>query len=179
MREGTFGAFLGSALTFLSATAHAGSAPTQLYSKSITVSWTEEREQRQPWDQRHIFVMRPGKFIIYVSGAGRAFTRFYYAIHGETEPSDQVGTGNAVISRFLNFQGRSLSIIMPLEGGARNIAITFDDNFRGCSAQVITGRPQGTAKLIAQTLSEYRHEVFSVKTGPSDCKIQDGNVFAQ
>jgi hypothetical protein len=167
------------AISLLSAPAYAGSAPTQLYSKSIFVSWTEEREQRQPWEQRHTFVMRPGKFIIYVSGAGHAFTRFEYTIHGRTEPSDQVGTGNAVFPRVLNFQGRSLSIIMPLEGGARNIAITFDDNFRGCSAQVLAGRPQGTAKLIAQSLSGYRHEVFSVKTGPADCKIQDGNAFAQ
>jgi hypothetical protein len=102
-------------LAMLSAAAHAGSPPKELYGKSITVSWTEEREQRQPWEQRHTFVMRPGKFTIYVSGAGRAFTRFNYTIHGTSEPSDQVGTGNAVFPRVLNFQGRSLSIIMPLE----------------------------------------------------------------
>jgi hypothetical protein len=167
------------ALLLLSATAHAGSAPKELYGKSITVSWTEEREQKEPWDRHHKFVMRAGKFIIYVSGAGRAFTRFDYA-GGRTEPSDQVATDNAAIPRVLNFQGRSLSIIMPLEGGARNIAITFDDNFGGCSARVLTGKPQGTAKLIAQSLNGgHRFEIFSVKTGPAACNIQDGNVFAQ
>jgi hypothetical protein len=34
------------ALTLLSAAAHAGSAPKELYGKSIIISWTEHRNQR-------------------------------------------------------------------------------------------------------------------------------------
>jgi hypothetical protein len=46
MREGKLAIFLGSALTLLSAAAHAGPPPKELFGKSIMVTWTEHRSQR-------------------------------------------------------------------------------------------------------------------------------------
>src|SRR3974377_843522 len=94
-------------------------APTQIYGKSIVVSWTEQRDQREPWQQHHRFVMRTGQFSIYVSNTGRVFTRFNYAGGRSSAPSDQVGSGDATIPRVVSFHGRSLSITMRLDGGAR------------------------------------------------------------
>jgi hypothetical protein len=154
-------------------------APAQLYGKSIVVSWTEQRDQREPWQDFHRQVMRAGTFTIYISSAGRTFTRFDYAGGRNVIPSDQVGAGNAVIPRVINFQGRSLSVTMPLEGGARNIALTFDEGFGSCSAEVITGKAQGTTKIVAKSLNAgHRFEIFSIKTGPASCQIRAGNVFA-
>jgi hypothetical protein len=155
--------------------------PAQLYGKSITVSWVKEREQREPW-QQHQFVMRAGKFRIYLSTAGRVFTGFEYASGGGSTrtSSDQAGGQNVQIARAINIGGNELTVTMPLEGGARHIGVGFNDNFGSCTAQVITGRPSGTSKIVAQSLSGgQRFEIFSIKTGGAACTIQDGNVLAQ
>jgi hypothetical protein len=164
-------------------------APAQLYGKSIIISWTEQRDQKEPWNDFHQQVTRAGTFTIYVSTVGRVFTRMDYAGGrnkrmgyaggGNKTPSDQVGGGSAVIHRVINFQGRSLSVTMPLEGGARNIAISFDDSFGGCSAEVLTGWAQGARKIVATSLNAgHKFEIFSIKTGPASCQIQTRNAFA-
>jgi hypothetical protein len=118
-------------------------ATAQLYGKSITVSWVEERDQREPW-QQHI-VMHAGKFRIYVSRAGRVFTRFEYASGGGSTrtSSDEAGGKNPHIARAINIGGNELTVTMPLKGGARHIGVSFNDNFGSCTAQVITDRPSG------------------------------------
>jgi hypothetical protein len=126
--------------------------------------------------------MRAGKFRIYLSTAGRVFTGFEYASGGGSTrtSSDQAGGQNVQIARAINIGGNELTVTMPLEGGARHIGVGFNDNFGSCTAQVITGRPSGTSKIVAQSLSGgQRFEIFSIKTGGAACTIQDGNVLAQ
>jgi hypothetical protein len=62
-------------LTLLSAAAHAGSAPKELYGKSITVQWSEAHSERYQSEQvtREIGVAR--QMSIYISTAGRPFVR--------------------------------------------------------------------------------------------------------
>jgi hypothetical protein len=71
MRERTFGAFLGGVLTLLSATAYAGSAPKELYGKSIYIVWFESRAE----SGRRGGGLRNPKIAVYISTAGHIFSR--------------------------------------------------------------------------------------------------------
>jgi hypothetical protein len=63
------------ALTLLSATAHAGSAPKELYGKSITVQWSESIVGSVGGEQSTRNWLIPRLMNIYVSTAGRPFVR--------------------------------------------------------------------------------------------------------
>jgi hypothetical protein len=75
MREGKFANFLGGALTLLSAVAHAGFAPKELYGKSVTVAWTENRTQTHESEQLVRNSASAVQMNIYISTAGRPFAR--------------------------------------------------------------------------------------------------------
>jgi hypothetical protein len=60
----------------LSAVAHAGSAPKELYGKSIIIAWTEQRSQRQLGQANFRDVLVPLSHSVYISTAGRIFDRF-------------------------------------------------------------------------------------------------------
>jgi hypothetical protein len=83
MREEKLAIFLGSSLTLLSAVAHAESAPPkELYGKSIIITWSEHRSQRQlgQADFRHVDVSLSRK--IYISTKGQLFERFASTVRG-------------------------------------------------------------------------------------------------
>lgn len=62
-------------LTLVSAVAHAGSAPKDLYGKSIAASWFESRAQ----NDRTGALQNP-QISIYVSSAGRTFARVFVVL---------------------------------------------------------------------------------------------------
>jgi hypothetical protein len=63
------------ALTLLSAVAYSASPPKELYAKSIIVTWTEHRNQRQVGEADFRDVVVPLSLTIYVSTIGRPFSR--------------------------------------------------------------------------------------------------------
>jgi hypothetical protein len=157
-------------------------APTQLYGKSVVVSWTEEREQRVEGEATTHNVGRNGSFSVYVSSAGKPFSRMSFAFsksrgglkYGKKDAVGGEGSGN----RKVTFSGNSMSVGMGMQSGARSILVTFDGGFQGCSAQVLTGKESGASSIKAKSLVDgTRLEIISVKTGAASCKIQDGNVF--
>lgn len=75
MRKEKLATFLGSTLTLLSAVAYAGSAPTELCGKSITVAWSETLIQRAESEQGIRNFGWSAQMNIYVSTAGRPFVR--------------------------------------------------------------------------------------------------------
>ena len=50
-------------------------APQALYGKSIVVTWQEEREQKLPGEEQMRLVAAAAEFDVYVSDAGRPFSR--------------------------------------------------------------------------------------------------------
>lgn len=66
-----------------------------------------------------------------------------------------------------------------VEGGARRIPATFNNNFFACSAQVLTGKASGSTKIgIRSEMNDNMPiEILSAETGPASCKIQQVNVF--
>ena len=162
----------------------ARAAPSQLYGKSVVVSWTEEREQRVNGEATTRNVGRNGNFSVYLSSAGKPFSRMSYAFsrakgglkHGKR---DAVG-GEGGSARSVAFSGNTMSVGMAMSGGARNVLVSFDGGFQSCSAQVLTGKEGGASHIKTKSMvSGNDVEIISVKTGAASCRIQDGNVFGE
>jgi hypothetical protein len=154
-------------------------APSQLFGKSVVVSWIEDREQRGASDSHTRHVARNGQFSVYVASTGRPFSRMSYAFATgrglRSGGKDAVGGESA---RNVSFSGTSMSVTMPMQGGARNIAVTFQPGFTGCSAKVLTGKESSGGSIKTRSLIGGGDvEFISVKTSGESCRVQDGNVF--
>lgn len=171
--------FVGAAMLMASAV-HA--APSQLYGKSVVVSWTEERQQRVNGETEIRNVGRNGTFSVYLSSAGKPFSRMSYAFSGnrgglKSGKRDAVG-GEGGSARSVSFSGNTLTMSRAFNGGARNVLVTFDGGFQSCSAQVLTGKESGASTIKWTSMVTGKAiEVLSVKTGAASCRVQDGNVF--
>lgn len=168
------------ALSFGSRSALA--APSQLYGKSVTVSWNEDRQQRVNGEDTVRNVSRSAQFSVYVSSAGKAFSRMGYAFSGrgslKTGKKDAVGGESG---RHISFTGNSMSMTSGHgSGGARSILVTFDGGFQGCSAQVVSGKEAGASAIRTKSLvTGEAIEILSTKTGPASCSVRDGNIFGE
>lgn len=181
--------FVCSLAALITAREAAATPAKELYGKSITVSWFESRSQN----------VRPGglqnpKISIYVSTAGRAFTRVFVALgkgrwgfgHGgnvltssaDQGPSEGQSPGAKVSGT--EFAGHSLSMTSVFESCARRISVEFDDRFTSCQARVLYGKEVGhstirhTSMFGGQTV-----EVGAIEVSGVTCSVKEGNVFTQ
>jgi len=168
-------------------------APAQLYGKSVIVTWTEKREQRWggPAPNRASYeVARHGELSVYVSSAGRPFNRLTFSgftragggsYRYSSNSSDQIGgvAAGAGKARNVSFSGQTMTSVTLMEGGARRILVTFNNDFSGCSAQVLTGKSSGVAKIDIHGSGGMPIELLSVQTGAASCNVQGGNVFGK
>jgi len=158
-------------------------APAQLYGKSVVVTWTEERDQRVRGEEHVRNVGANGQFSVYLSGAGRPFSRMSYSFSRPRGSAaygskDAVGGDSSGGNRSVVFQGNSMSVGMRMEGGAKRILVNFENGFQSCNAQVLTGKAEGADRIRAKSMVGGGFvEILSVKTGPASCRIQEGNVF--
>lgn len=161
--------------------AHA--APAQLYGKSVVVTWTEERQQRVDGEDRIRNVGRNGTFSVYVSSAGKPFSRMNYSFsggRGGLKSGNRDAVGGESSARNVSFQGNSINVVggKSMKGGARSIRIDLDGG--GCSAQVITGKEEGASAIRAKSIvTGSSLEILSIKSSAASCRIQDGNVFGE
>ncbi len=162
----------------------AQAAPSQLYGKSVVVTWTEERQQKVNGEEAIRNVGRNGQFSVYLSAAGKPFSRMSYSFSGsrgglKSGNRDVVG-GEGGSGPSVSFSGNSLSAAKSMSGGARNILVSFDGGFQSCSAQVLTGKESGASHIkMTSMVNGNKLEVLSVKTGAASCRIQAGNVFGE
>jgi hypothetical protein len=173
-------------LILLSASAHGGSAPKELYGKSITVAWSEARSQRFESEQ---LVRNTGAAVqmnIYISTAGRPFVRVISSGIAGHSHHEQLGgpptgltesaPGEAAAKERVDFAGRSIVVYRQFRSGARRIAIDVDGST--CKATVVNGREGG--KSIKQYSNRFGGaEVLSIQVGAISCSIREGNVFGQ
>jgi hypothetical protein len=190
MRAGRPAAFFGGALTLLSAVAHAGSAPKELYGKSISVAWSEARTQRFQSDQVAINTGAANEMSVYISAAGRPFVRVNQTGIGGRNPHGSAGGLNGSMSEVaptgspsaekdrVDFEGHSIVVYRELQSGVRRIVIDFDGTSTSCKATVIYGRERGK-NILRYTNGRGSAEVFSTQVGTVNCSIREGNVFGQ
>jgi hypothetical protein len=156
-------------------------APTQLYGKSVVVSWTENRMQTTDRDAGVTAVSGTGQLSVYISDKGRAFSRVSMLVSRRggmrSGQRDTVqGDGSA---RTVSFSGNSMSTTMPRgNAGAMMIAVTFNSSFQGCSARVVTGKTGGAQSTrVTSMITGRQYDFYSVQTSGESCSIQSGNVF--
>jgi hypothetical protein len=163
-------------------TSSAFAAPSQLYGKSVVVSWTENRMQTTDRSATPVSKTASGQFSVYVSDKGRAFSRVSMTVERGRRGTasgqrDAVqGEGSA---RSVNFSGNSMTMAAPRgDAGAMMIRVTFDSGFSGCSAHVVTGKSGGASHTRIQSMvTGGTYDFYSVQTSGESCSIQSGNVF--
>jgi hypothetical protein len=166
----------GAAVLALSAAVPAAAAPSGLLNKTITVSFTASGIATSSSGVTHGFSTQVSR-IIYVSSNGRLFMRHRASNQkgrsrgGDFAPDDtQQGKGS------FNFQGDRLVGVIPYANGARQMSISFDSGFSGCTASVIEGRSNGTIRRKGP--SGEMQEITSATTSTPSCSITAGNAFA-
>ena len=158
----------------------AAAAPgSDLVGKSVVVRWTENRQQRinSGADLRAVTV--GFELQIYVSGAGRPFSRLTVSSRGGSPGNEQVGTQGESLGggvRSISANGNSITLQANYGNYARNLRIEAASGGSGCSAQMSVGRESGSTpkafKSGGRTI-----EIHSVSVSGVSCSIHQGNVF--
>jgi hypothetical protein len=175
-------------LILSSAAAHAGSAPKELYGKSIVVAWTESVTGKVGGDEVTRSFVRAYQMSMYLSTAGRPFMRLIQGSASTNHHLQGMGFGvgpletSPVASQnagHIDFAGRSIVVYREFESGAHRIAIEFDGTNTNCKATVVNGRQAGKNGFVQSSVRGGRIEVSSIEVGTTNCSIKEGNVFAQ
>jgi hypothetical protein len=166
-------AFAAISLISSAADAHAGSAPAQLYNKSITVAWGESGLYKRVSDGVNATPVGQFQLIFYISSGGRVFTRGMNS-SGRFGGSKEFGPEKS--SDNVRFEGNSLVRYGVSLGVARRVVATFEAGFSSCTASVTIGKSGQGTKIIGFDGAVW--EVISMKPSASSCSIRDGNAFA-
>jgi hypothetical protein len=170
----------GTTIATVPSTAHAA-APSQLFNKTVLLSWSSSGAARSDAG-RSINYNISHKMTIYISSAGRLFTRYNRSSSGNIDRTDfepgskKSPSGHA---RELRFQGNQLIDSREWASGASasQVIATFDANFSSCTLSVIAGKSGGAA-LRAKGPDGVMYTLNSFSTSSPTCSIQNGNAFA-
>jgi hypothetical protein len=174
------------ALILLSTVAHAGSAPKELYGKSISVAWSESGTGKLRGEQIERNFGHAEQMSIYISTAGRPFIRaigtgigglsYHSQSSGTRSQSSESAPGQSDVKDHVDFQGRSIVVYREFDSGARRIAIDLEGT--SCKAAVMLAHQAGS-KLVSQSGPRGVLEASSIQVGTVSCSIKEGNVFGQ
>ncbi len=168
----------------LAVPALAGPAPAALYGKTVVLAWTEHRSQRTDAGQVSNSTTR-SSFLVYVSSAGRLFSRFVRADarSGRSNSSllgpggDTTMAGQGASHQTTHFEGNRLISDNAMRSGARRILAEFAAGFRTCSLRVIYGKENG-ALQYHRAMNGKMYYILSTEVISPTCAVREGNVFA-
>jgi hypothetical protein len=152
----------------------AGSAPSQLYNKTINVGMSINLPGRAG-DGTTVTKTRNIDRVIYVSSKGRIFLRVSRQA-GRLSQEKELGPG--VTSSRFQFSGNRMIGTLKFISGAGRMTITFNPSFTGCTVDVIVGHEAGKA-IVHKGLNGKTYTA----TGPATvsqrtCSVRAGNPFA-
>jgi hypothetical protein len=170
--------------------------PTPLLGKSVTVDWTSNRQQIFEGSDEIVSRSFSSSLRIYVSTAGRPFTKEAIVVtgaggRGSRNPFGRGGgrTAESIqapddirsstgANRIVHFESGALLVDNPLMAGARRVSITFDAAYTSCKARVTWGRESGTGPIRQRSwINGRRFETVSIQTSTPTCSVTSGNVF--
>jgi len=184
------------ALTLLTGVAHAGSAPRELYGKSIIITWTEHRSQRQLGEADFRDVDRSLSRKIYISTKDQWFDRFASTFGGRgaglrrlrqithEAAREGIGTSGTTFAggvRQVQFIGKTITLTGTSAGGlARRFTIEFNENFGTCETHIIFAKQAGSEVVVGRSLRTGEPiQIRSATVNSVSCSVRDGNVFAE
>ena len=153
-------------------------APAELRGKSVIIKWTESRVQRTVGETAWRSVSIGHELRVYVSTAGRVFSRQINSGRGGSGVNDQI-SGSHGSTRIPQFKGQWMVIFgTGMTHGARRTSVTFGGGFSSCSAEVVRGKQAGAAVMTAtSSINNKRLEIQSLTVSGVSCSVQAGNVF--
>ncbi len=158
----------------------AAAAPPQLYGKSIVVSWSETRSEREIGEQGEFHpVVVSRQMSTYISTVGRPFNRIVNSRGSKSGGNEQVGASGHFT---LQFQGHSLLQTHVSAGGdgATRVQSDFDDRFESCRAHVTVAKAAGSSTFTHKSsISGKMFETQSVAVGAATCSVKNGNIFGE
>lgn len=168
-------------ITLMSLT-HASAAPDALKGKTITISWTENRQEKigsLDSEMRRTTVNFSLK--TYVSEAGRAFTRMGRVFgngssRADQGPADRNSLGSAGV---VSFSGQRMVITRSFASGARQVSAVFDSGFAGCQAQIIAGKQGSAGYMLMTSMRGEKEYMFSSSVSGENCSVAAGNGVGQ
>jgi hypothetical protein len=167
--------------------------PTQLYGKSMKISWMEDLEIKSPNGKSHHGVISHA-YGLYVSTRGRIFFQSSRVGLKSGRASSLLSTGIGVGSSrdpdghvirdnrssthpgVDRWQGRTFTHTTEFDSGARRVTVSIDESFRTCSADIVYGREGGVPGVILHGMNAKLH-MFQAKISSISCTITDGNMF--
>lgn len=172
MGKGTFVVL--SALLLTGTAASAAGIPPQLQNKTITTSFAVTIPAKRP-DGSSLQARRNVSRIIYISGAGRIFSRVGRQAGGVSDSKDNAPDRTASAFRF---DGSNLVATVLLGTGASQMIVSFDSGFQSCTSRVVTGAESGKA-LVWKGMDGTTYTATGPATASSpSCSMQSGNAFA-
>ena|SRR5216684_2681061 len=164
--------------------------PAPLPGKSVTVNWTENQQRKFEDTGEVTFPTLSHSLRIYISTAGRAFTRQLTVSTGgrggqraspsvsDQAPDDSRSSNGD--NRIVHFERDALLVNNHLIGGTRHISITFGAGYGSCNARVTYDRPGDGGPIRMQIRpSGRRYELVSIQTSVQSCSIMSGNVLVE
>jgi hypothetical protein len=164
------------------ATSGALAAPSQLYGKSVIVSWHEDRMQSTAMSSQPTAISAQAEFSVYVSDVGRPFSRVSMSVtnqRGRTRSGNRDTVQGDGSARSVGFHGNAMNATMPRgNAGAMQILVTFDGSFQSCSAHVVSGKAGSAGySRVKSMVTGAEIDMYSIKTSGESCRVQSGNVF--
>jgi hypothetical protein len=175
----TIGLLVAAAIACVVFTSPLKAANSALYGKSVVVTWTENRIQRDSTTPNFYQNSFQGRLSVYVSAIGRVFSRQGMERRGGAGANYQIGD---TARRRIGFQAHTMTVVeLAAVSGARRIIVTFDQDFQNCTAEVIRAKQVGTDMIVSDSVISpgVRVEIKSVQVSGIGCSIQSGNVFGQ
>lgn len=176
-------ALLAQAALALPAGAEPAAAPALLHGKSFVVSWSEDRVQRHVGEPNFRPVRASQTMSIYVSAAGRVFSRLNFATPAGTGAAERVQGDmekNPLFRQWQpTFRDSSMSLSQPFHKGAKRLLeIEFDSALKGCNAKVsyVPDDPDKASQgwsPVTKKMVEFR----SIAMTGESCAVRSGNVF--
>lgn len=149
--------------------------PAQLFGKSVVVTWTDTRSQRDGDNPEYHTVNGSHVLTVYVSTAGRPFIRQVNTTRRGSGGRDQAPGDKG--SRTAVFEGQSMTVFGQSRGGAQRTVVQFDSGFAGCSATTGLGFEQGQTSVSTSPITGKRVEMRSLTVNSVGCSVQSGNAF--
>jgi hypothetical protein len=164
---------VGTALCILSTSAVA--APAALLNKTVRLSWTTTAQGTISGDSTPHPMTRSNSQTIYISGAGRIFSRRTLVDGGKSSATRQSAPGESNY----HFEGNKLVGTSLRGGGAVQMTVTFDSIGQSCELSFISGKQSGQAYLVKDNNGQTYTVVGSPAHSNANCSITGGNPFAE
>jgi hypothetical protein len=164
-------------LASFAAPAAAAGPPAAALNKTITIAFTATGNAKSA-DGRTRTFSTAVTHTVYVSSAGRLFTRHLATNGRATRTRDFAPGETGQRGGSAHFQGNKLVIVMPFFAGARQMIATFDAGFTSCTASIVEGHAAGgTIRRIGP--NDVMYEITAATTASPSCSIRSGNEFAR